>query len=142
VKVHPLSNNWIYIGTDLGVLASEDKGVNWSVDPRYSTQNNEMPANAEVAELFWQGDYYLIAATHGRGMYRAQPMTIIYVDKLAAPGGNGSAAAPYQTVTEAVNASGRSTVISIKSNTYDEAGMILFNKKGEVKSTNGSSIIK
>lgn len=101
-----------------------------------------MPANVEVAELFWQSDYYLVAATHGRGMYRAHPMTIIYVDKLAAPGGNGSAAAPYQTVTEAVNAAGRSTVISIKSNTYDEAGTILFNKKGEVKSTNGSSIIK
>jgi hypothetical protein len=142
IRVHPLSSNWIYIGTDLGVFASEDKGLNWAVDPRYPTQNNEMPANVEVAELFWQSDYYLVAATHGRGMYRAHPMTIIYVDKLAAPGGNGSAAAPYQTVTEAVNAAGRSTVISIKSNTYDEAGTILFNKKGEVKSTNGSSIIK
>jgi hypothetical protein len=142
VKVHPLSSNWIYIGTDLGVFASEDKGVNWSVDPRYSAQNNEMPANAEVAELFWQGDYYLIAATHGRGMYRAQPMIIIYVDKLAAPGGNGSAAAPFQTVTEAVNVSGRSTIISIKSNTYDEAGQIIFTKKGMIYSTNGASIIK
>lgn len=142
VQVHPRSSNWIYIGTDLGVFASEDKGVNWGVDPRYSAQNNELPANAEVAELFWQGDYYLLAATHGRGMYRAHPMVIIYVDKLAAAGGNGSLEAPYQTVTEAVNAAGPGTVISIKSNTYDEAGQILFTKKGMIYSTNGSSIIK
>jgi hypothetical protein len=142
VQVHPRSSNWIYIGTDLGVFASEDKGTNWGIDPRYTTEDNELPANAEVAELFWQGDYYLIAATHGRGMYRAHPMTIIYVDLLAAPGGNGSAEAPYQTVTEAVNAAGPGTTISIKSNTYNETGQIIFTKKGMIYSTNGSSIIK
>jgi hypothetical protein len=142
VRFHPSNSNWVYIGTDLGAFASEDQGQNWSVDPRYPSQGHEFPANTEISELFWQGNTYLIAATHGRGMYRAQPMTIIYVDKLAAAGGNGTAAAPYQTVTQAVNAAGPGTVISIKSNTYDEPNPLLFYKRGHVKTTNGATLIK
>ncbi|MFZ4708056.1 MAG: WD40/YVTN/BNR-like repeat-containing protein, partial [Bacteroidales bacterium] len=69
IKVHQRNSNWVYIGTDIGVFASEDKGQNWAVDPRYSV-GNEIPSNVEVDELFWQGTDYLIAATHGRGMYR------------------------------------------------------------------------
>lgn len=142
VRFHPSNGNWVYIGTDLGAFASEDQGQTWSVDPRYPTQGHEFPANTEIAELFWQGNTYLIAATHGRGMYRAQPMTIIYVDKLAAAGGNGTASAPYQTVTQAVNAAGPGTVISIKSNTYDEPNPLLFYKRGRVITTNGATLIK
>ena len=40
-------------------------GAHWRVTPRYT--GNEGPCNVEVDELFWQG-YYLIAATHGRGI--------------------------------------------------------------------------
>lgn len=141
VRVHPRNSNYIYIGTDLGVFASEDKGLNWAVDPRYPGQNNELPANVAVSELFWQGDDYLIAATHGRGMYRANPISTIYVDKNASPGGNGSKLNPFQTVTEAVNAARSGSVISIKSNTYDEPA-ILLTTAGIVKTTNGSTVIK
>lgn len=141
VRVHPRNSNYIFIGTDLGIFASEDKGLNWAIDPRYPGQNNELPSNVAVSELFWQGDDYLIAATHGRGMYRANPISTIYVDKTASPGGNGSKIAPYQTVTEAVNAARNGSVISIKSNTYDEPA-ILITTSGIVKTTNGSTIIK
>jgi photosystem II stability/assembly factor-like uncharacterized protein len=141
VRFHPHNQNYIYIGTDIGIFASEDKGLNWGVDPRYPSQNNELPANVAVSELFWQGDSHLIAATHGRGMYRAAPLSVIYVDKLAAAGGNGSQQAPFNNVTEAVNAALPNSIISIKSNTYNEPP-IQFTKKGRVKSTNGPTRIK
>lgn len=140
VRVHPSSSYWIYIGTDLGVFASEDKGQNWCKTPRYSA--NEGPANVEVSELIWQGDEYLIAVTHGRGMYRSHPLIVVYVDANAASGGNGSFSAPYQTVREAVNNAGPGATISIKSNTYDESNPLLINKRGMVESRNGSVLIK
>jgi hypothetical protein len=125
----------------LGVLASADKGVHWGVDPRYPSQNNEFPANVAISELFWQGNDHLIAATHGRGMYRTYPHISLYVDKVAAPGGNGSQALPFQTVTQAVNAATAVSIIYINSNTYGEPP-ITFSKKGLVKTTNGSTIIQ
>ncbi len=140
VRYYPSSSNWIYIGTDLGVFATEDRGTKWSITPRYSG-NNEGPCNVEVAELFWQGDEYLIAATHGRGMYRCRPMKTIYVDKNAAPGGNGTAASPYQTVAEAVNAAGHGTTISIESGSYNESTIINLMKRGYIVATNGSVTI-
>jgi photosystem II stability/assembly factor-like uncharacterized protein len=139
VRVHNSNSNWIYIGTDLGVFSSMDKGQSWSVDKKYSV--NEGPVNVEVDELFWQGNEFLIAATHGRGMYRAHPLTTMYVDKNAQPGGNGSFAHPFNTITEAVNKAGYGTNISIKSNTYSEPP-VSFSKKGRVKSTNGVTRIK
>ena len=141
VRVHQRNSNWVYIGTDIGVFASEDKGLNWAVDPRYSDAGNEIPANVTVSELFWQGTDYLIAATHGRGMYRALPLYTIYVDKNASPGGNGTQLAPYQTVLQAANAAGPGAVISIAANTYDENN-ILFTRKIRVITTNGATIIK
>ncbi len=140
VRFHPTHANWVYIGTDLGVFSSEDKGNTWSVNARYET--NEGPCNVDVEELFWQGDEYLIAATHGRGMYRAHPLSDIYVDKNAAPGGNGSFAWPYQTVTEAENNAGWGNSIFIKSNTYDEVNGLRLYKKGSIHTTNGTSVIK
>jgi hypothetical protein len=139
IRVHPTNGNWIYIGTGLGVFSSMDKGQTWSVDKKYA--DNEGPVNVEVDELFWQGSEYLIAATHGRGMYRAHPLTTIYVDKNAAAGGNGSISKPFNNVTEAVNKAGFGTNISIKSNNYNEPPIRFF-KKGKVVATNGGVIIK
>jgi photosystem II stability/assembly factor-like uncharacterized protein len=143
IRVHPVNDNWIYIGTDLGVFASGDKGATWSVMPRYPGVGHEGPVNTEVSELFWQGEF-LIAATHGRGMFRAAPLATIYVDLNAAPGGNGTLAAPYKTVTEAVANQGPGSTISIKSGTYNEAGTVLFSKKCVVVITNspGGVVIK
>ena len=30
MRFHPLNTDWVYIGTDLGVFASEDLGLTWS----------------------------------------------------------------------------------------------------------------
>jgi hypothetical protein len=62
LAVHPRHDQFLYVGTEVGVFASEDGGVHWS-------PTNEGPANVSVDELFWGGEV-LYAATHGRGMYR------------------------------------------------------------------------
>ena len=144
VRVHPHNSNWVYIGTDLGVFASEDKGQHWNV----TTNNiyggvNDGPVNTEVSELFWQGDEFLIAATHGRGMFRtASPVYKIYVDKNAAAGGDGTQAHPFQTVAEATDVAGPGSRIYIQTGTYDENGNILFHNRGFVYPVDGSVIIK
>ena len=70
IVTHPSNGNWIYVGTDLGVYASEDKGRTWGRNPALASEGHEGPVNTEVADLFWQSNR-LIAATHGRGMYRS-----------------------------------------------------------------------
>ncbi|MDB5051101.1 MAG: hypothetical protein JWO30_4172 [Fibrobacteres bacterium] len=60
--VNKWDNNRIYVGTEIGVFASENRGGTWS-------PGNDGPANASVDELFWVGNK-LTAATHGRGMFR------------------------------------------------------------------------
>ncbi len=140
VRYHPSNSNWVYIGTDLGVFATKDRGVNWSVVTNYT--DNEGPVNTEVSELFWQGNEFLIAATHGRGMFRtAAPPYIIYVDASAAAGGDGSQANPFKTIYEAAQVYGPGTTISIESGTYDETQVVYFLREGYIIVTNGSVTI-
>jgi photosystem II stability/assembly factor-like uncharacterized protein len=136
VRYHPLQTNWIYVGTDMGVFASEDKGLTWTVTPT-SYSGNDGPNNVEVDELFWQGTTSLIAATHGRGMYRVKPLPIVYVDKLWNGFENGTEAFPYNTVQEAAAAYGPGALISIKSNTYEEP-ILVFSKRGVIRATGGT----
>jgi len=65
--VHPLNGNLLYVGTEVGVFASQDGGTTWST-------SNDGPANVAVDELFWMGPT-LIAATHGRGVFSITPST-------------------------------------------------------------------
>ena len=62
LAIHPAKAGFLYVGTDVGVFASEDGGATW-------TPTNQGPANVSVEHLFWSGKV-LYAATHGRGMYR------------------------------------------------------------------------
>ncbi len=64
IAVHPTQTNRIYLGTELGVFTSENKGNSWSM-------SNDGPANVSVDELIWQNENTLLAATHGRGIFRA-----------------------------------------------------------------------
>jgi hypothetical protein len=63
VAVHPTRAGRLYVGTDLGVFASEDGGVSWGVP-------HDGPANAPVYQLFWMNSR-LVAVTHGRGLFIA-----------------------------------------------------------------------
>jgi photosystem II stability/assembly factor-like uncharacterized protein/subtilisin-like proprotein convertase family protein len=60
VLSHPTTPGWLYAGTDVGLYASENNGLNWQ---RVS------PNTAPVFDIFWQ-DNSLIVATHGRGMWK------------------------------------------------------------------------
>jgi hypothetical protein len=73
VAIHPRRADWFYIGTEVGVFASEDRGASWS-------PTNEGPANVSVDDLFWMGDR-LICVTHGRGLFELD------LSAVAAPGG-------------------------------------------------------
>jgi hypothetical protein len=62
VTIHPHNPDWLYIGSEVGVFASEDRGLTWS-------PANEGPANVSVDDLFWMADR-LICVTHGRGLFQ------------------------------------------------------------------------
>ncbi|MCA9729567.1 MAG: hypothetical protein KC729_17905, partial [Candidatus Eisenbacteria bacterium] len=138
ISYHPTNPNWIYIGTDLGIFASEDFGAHWNVTPRYA--GNDGPAYVEVSDLFWYGDN-LVAATYGRGMYRSRPLDMIYVDWANGGTENGSQAHPYNTVGEGIAAGGNGTDLSIKAGTYTE-GSLLFDRRGTTTATNGAVVIR
>ena len=61
IAVHPRRNNFVYLGTEVGLFASEDGGATWS-------PTNEGPTNCSVDDLFWMNEV-LVCATHGRGMF-------------------------------------------------------------------------
>ncbi|MCO6437600.1 MAG: hypothetical protein J5J06_10970 [Phycisphaerae bacterium] len=136
VRFHPADPTWVYVGTDLGVFASEDKGQTWSRTPRYGTVGHEGPANMEVSELFWQGGTHLIAATHGRGMYRTQPFSTVYVDQAYGGPEEGTLSRPFDTIEEGINAAGHGTTISIRAGDYS-AGTTVFYKRGRITARGG-----
>jgi hypothetical protein len=81
----------IYVGTDLGVMGTSNGGTNWQ------PFNNGMP-NVPVFDLvFNQTTNTLVAATHGRGMFKAT----------LGGGGGGNA-----TILSAVTPVARSTAVN------------------------------
>lgn len=68
ITTHPNNPSYIYVGTDVGVFASEDGGANWS-------PTNEGPTNCAVFNLRWMGTT-LLAATHGRGLFAIDLATV------------------------------------------------------------------
>ena len=62
IVINPVKPAFLYVGTEIGIFASEDAGATWIL-PQGG------PANVAVDELFYsQGK--LSAATHGRGVYQ------------------------------------------------------------------------
>lgn len=62
IIINPAVPDSLYVGTEVGIFASGDAGATWLL-PQGG------PANVSVDELFWMnGD--IVAATHGRGMYK------------------------------------------------------------------------
>jgi len=62
LTIHPRRSSFLYLGTEVGIFASEDGGTTWS-------PTNEGPTNCSVDDLFWM-DQTLVCATHGRGMFQ------------------------------------------------------------------------
>ncbi|MBV8799246.1 MAG: hypothetical protein JO208_05510 [Alphaproteobacteria bacterium] len=61
IAVHPQHAEFLYVGTEIGLFASDDAGGHWS-------PTNEGPTNCPVYDLIWDGTK-LIAVTHGRGTF-------------------------------------------------------------------------
>ncbi len=72
LAVHPLVSKYLYLGTELGVFASDDGGETW-------TPTNQGPANVAVTGLHFTKSS-LVAVTYGRGVYIIHP-------QLSLPGG-------------------------------------------------------
>lgn len=125
ITVHPSDPNLVYVGTDIGIFTSNDKGWTWN-------KISDGPVNTEVAHLFWQGDN-LIAATHGRGMWRTKPVLQIYVDWTNTGYEDGTYANPYSTVKEGVGAAWPNATISIRGGEYEETGDIIIDKSVDLK---------
>ena len=63
----------------------------------------------------FQGAQHLVAATHGRGMYRVRVMTNIFVDVANNSGiEDGSSANPYNTVSEGIAETGNGKDLFIR----------------------------
>ncbi len=138
VTFNPQNPDWIYLGTDLGMLASEDHGLTWEATPLY--QKNEGPANVEVYQLFWQNSEYLYAATYGRGMYRTRILPNVYVDINNGGFQNGTQQYPYHQIQDAINTAGIGSNIVINPGDYHQAPLTFF-KRGKVIAPSGGVVI-
>jgi len=127
---HPRNPNLLYVGTEIGIFSSDDAGVTWEV------QQNA-PANVSVDDLFWMGGD-LIAATHGRGLYRASGG--IYVDCNYNGTQLGTFNQPFKTITAALNAAPTYLTIWLKPCTYNEPTII--NQRVELRSLGGTAVIR
>lgn len=65
IAVRPCDGSQLYVGTELGVFASEDGGTTWQ-------PSNEGLAHTIVESLDFRGPDELVAFTHGRGAYRTK----------------------------------------------------------------------
>ena len=140
VRVHPVNGNWVYIGTDLGVFASEDQGLTWNTTPRFGNIQSEGPVNTKISELFWQGDN-LVAATFGRGMWRTRPLVTVFVNGANTGIENGTLSFPFNTVREGLNAAGHGTTISIEAGTYSDPNALFFEKRVDLVPRGGAVLI-
>jgi photosystem II stability/assembly factor-like uncharacterized protein len=139
VRFHPSYSTWVYVGTDLGVFASEDRGITWDI--LSGSGENEGPANVEVSQLFWQGNEFLIAATFGRGMFRTRPHLGIFVDLNNPNPGDGTLLNPFRLLQDGINAQPNGAPLFIMTGTYQQ-GPVTFTKRGTVRIWNGPVIIR
>jgi hypothetical protein len=61
--VQPFNSNNLFVGTDIGVFSSTDEGATWFKEPGIP--------NVVVTDMNVTSDNYLVAATYGRGMFKA-----------------------------------------------------------------------
>ncbi len=77
--VHPGNSNTLYLGTDIGLFITSDGGSTWM-------KETGLP-NVAVTDLALTSDSYLIAATHGRSMFKTPLATQASVTLVEPNGG-------------------------------------------------------
>ena len=85
IALHPANSGWLYVGTDVGVFASQDDGATWST-------SNDGPANVTIDQLFFRDGRTLVAVTHGRGVWLFEPphLTVVGVSNAGVQPFNGT----------------------------------------------------
>jgi len=111
IAIHPSITNQLYVGTEVGIFTSENSGTTWSA-------TNDGPANVSVDELRWIGDETLYAATHGRGVFRADlnattPNAIIFNDV-----NNAALSTQYTTQEKTITGLGAQVDVTITGGEY------------------------
>ena len=139
VTFHPDNPDWIYAGTDIGLYASEDQGLTWSVTPTHAV--NEGPVYTEVTDLIWHSGDTLVVVTYGRGMYEFRPLSTVYVDEIFAGAEDGGAFTPFNTFHEGYNFIGNGATLSVRNGDYNENDITL-DKRIILQSTNGAAVIR
>lgn len=69
VERNPADRNFLYVGTEVGLFATANGGATWST-------TNDGPATVPVMGLFWLDNTTLVAATHGRGMFKTTAVPV------------------------------------------------------------------
>jgi hypothetical protein len=144
---HPDADKWVYVGTDMGVMASEDNGQNWNVSP--GKGKNDGPAMVEVTNVQFTrnntfGDHVLVATTYGRGIWQTAEIILdqIHVDKNCSPCGIGNAALPFETVEEAEARQAHGQTWNFEPETYTITEPITITKRlNKVKVNNQGTVI-
>ncbi|MCB0689896.1 MAG: hypothetical protein KDC53_25325, partial [Saprospiraceae bacterium] len=146
---HPDVGSWIYAGTDLGVMASEDNGQNWNMMPNFGSSDG--PAFVEVTEISFArasvfGTRTMTATTFGRGIWKTTTAVRkdVFIDEDCVNCGVGSQTFPYSTVSEAedIQAHGQQWTIDAGIYTVPANNKLVIDKKlGKIITTNGPVII-
>lgn len=129
LAIHPHNRNLLYVGTEVGIFTSQDAGATWDLP-------NGGPADVSVDDLFWIGGD-LIAATHGRGMYRASGG--LYVDCNYNGVQLGTFSQPFKTVNGAINALTSYRPIWLKPCSYNE--QVNTGKRLELRTLTGPATV-
>jgi len=139
ITFHPGNENWLYVGTDIGMFASEDLGQTWNVTPRYGS--SEGPVFTEVSDLIWHSNRSLIAVTYGRGMFQCQPVGEVWVDQATSGYEDGTPFYPFDTIVEGYQRAGNGTKLVIFEGQYVEPGLVM-EKRLRIDTRNGTVIIR
>lgn len=128
IAISERNSDAIYVGTEIGVFASEDRGASWSAV-------NDGPANVSADDLFWYTRDTLVVATHGRGMYQsaipkpgAGP-NVWYVSPDGGDDGSGmSSGAPKRTIATVLDLLSDGDTIMLGPGTYTETALVGFER--------------
>lgn len=90
VLVNPANSLNLFIGTDLGLFSTQDGGTTWVKD--YGIPNSA------VNMLGLTSDDYLLVATHGRGMFKAQISSGPFITVMSPNGGESWLAGSASTI--------------------------------------------
>ncbi len=79
LALDPGNASRMWVGTDIGVFATSDGGATWA------SYRNNMPIVAITDLKYNAVTHYLMAATHGRGLWRLQPASLPVLHSIFLP---------------------------------------------------------